>query len=142
MAVVLGTGPILVVGLVTSGVANRLVFVTWAVVSVGAYLATLLVADRQAWTKAIRVAIAAWVLAVAFAAHGVLVRAHHEALDLGMRAFLPGLYHPLLTQPAMGYGVAVALGLCGLLMVLLATPLGRRSAVGPTANARAKRIED
>lgn len=135
-AVALGAGPVLIVGLLTSGVANRLDFVTWAAVSAAAYVTTLVVADRRGWTKAIVVAVAAWVLAIAFAAHGLLVRVHHEAFDAGMRAFVPGLYHPLLTRPAMGYGVAVACGLVGLLVVLLATPLGRRRSI--TTGSRAK----
>jgi hypothetical protein len=58
-------------------------------------------------------------LAFGFAAFAWLESKHHETLNLGFRAVLPGLYHPVLTAPrSMGTGAVLlaAAGLAGLVL--------------------------
>ena len=105
-----GLAPLLSVGFVASALANRLVFVAWALGAGVGYA----VASHRAVDLGVpplgRLAVALTVVAVALVLLGHLIARHREALDLGFRALLPALYHPWLTHPGTSYGSGVACG--------------------------------
>ena len=114
-----GLAPLLSLGFVTSAVANRLVFAVWAVLTGLVYTLALRRAALAGVAPMGRLAVSLTVAAVALAFFGHLVARHHEALDLGLRATLPGLYRPWLTEPAAFYGTGAVLGVGALIAYFL-----------------------
>ncbi|HWM89927.1 MAG TPA: hypothetical protein VN493_04105 [Thermoanaerobaculia bacterium] len=109
-----GLLPVLLLGFGYSAIADRTVFVLWAFV-VGIAWIVLLRQGMEAGLR--RPLLAGWLLlllAAGLAGFAWLEAKHHESLDLGFRAVLPGLYHPVLTAPRTAGVIAGLLGLAGL----------------------------
>jgi len=109
--------PALVLGFLASALANRLVFAGWGL-AVAAVLVPVLRRSFELWLGrpgggARSAAAAAFVLAPALGAFAWLAGRHHEILDLGARAVLPGLYSPAATAPATWWLLAGALAAAG-----------------------------
>lgn len=122
-----GLLPVLLIGFATSALANRLVFAVWGVVVAGGYAALLRVTYDLGWEGRQVAAGGLGTLALGFAAFAALVERHQEIFDLGYRAFLPALHHPVLTRPAVPLGLAVLLAVAA--AVCLARVPGRGASV-------------
>jgi len=107
-----GLLPILVVGFLYSAIADRLVFVVWALAAAVCWVVLLRQGLQQGWPGPRLAGALALLAAVALESFALLERRHHEILDLGFRAVFPGLYHPLATRPAT---VGVVAAVCALL---------------------------
>ncbi len=106
--------PVMVAGFVASALANRLLFVAWSLIAAAGAAALLHRGFAAGWPGPVLcAAVLAW-LALAAAAFGVLGARYQEPFDLGFRALLPGLYHPLWTHPGSSYALALALAGIGL----------------------------
>lgn len=116
-ALVGGLLPILLLGFVSSALANRLVFLFWALAVGAGYLLLLRHGWRAGWSGNARAAAQLALVALGLMLYGLLVARHQEILDLGWRAMLPELYRPWMTRPASAF--ACAGGLAGLGAVLL-----------------------
>lgn len=108
-----GLLPILLLGFLYSAIADRLLFVYWAL-GLGALWVILLRHGFAAGWPGARIAGAmAFLGALGLAGFALIEARHHEILDLGFRAVLPGLYHPVATRPATAAGAAAALAAAG-----------------------------
>ena len=108
-----GLLPILLLGFLYSAVADRTVFVLWALV-LGTFWVVLLRQGLAAGWGRLRLAGALALLAAAgLGIFACLESRHHEILDLGFRAVFPALYHPLATAPRTAGILAGALALTG-----------------------------
>lgn len=116
-SLLVGVFPFLVAGWTASALANRLEFVAWGMASAGIYAVLLRHGFQAGWRQTTLACVMLLILAAGWAGFGHLVARHREVLDLAFRAVLPALYHPILTRPALGYGLAV-------LLVLMAAALG------------------
>jgi hypothetical protein len=121
-AVVAGSLPVLVVGFLTSALANRLVFVGWAVAFAALYVALLRWGIGAGWPAVLLVGRLLLLLGGGFAVYARLVARHFDEFDLAFRAFLPALYHPLATQPRTSLAGALALALGGTACLLVGRP--------------------
>lgn len=113
-ALLAGLLPVLLLGFGYSAIADRTVFVLWAF-AIGIAWIVLLRQGMEAGLR--RPLLAGWLLlllAAGLAGFAWLEAKHHETLDLGFRAVLPGLHHPALTSPRTAAGLAGLLGLAGL----------------------------
>jgi len=108
-----GLLPVLLLGFAYSAIADRLAFVGWALVVAAAWVALLYHAFAAGWPAARRVGAMALAAAAAFAAFAWLEVEHQEVLELGFRAELPAIYHPVATRPAAAGALAAALALLG-----------------------------
>jgi hypothetical protein len=114
---VAGLLPILLLGFLYSALADRTVFVLWALVA-GALWVTLLRQGMSAGWRTLRLTGSLLLLAAAaFGAFAALESAHGEILDLGFRAVLPAVYHPLATRPGTAGVLAGVLALAGAAML-------------------------
>jgi hypothetical protein len=113
-----GLAPLLSVGFVASALANRLVFVAWALGAGLCYTVALHRAASLGVPPSGRLVVALTVVAVALVLLGHLVSRHREALDLGFRALVPALYHSWLTHPGTSYGSGATCGLIALVAFL------------------------
>jgi hypothetical protein len=108
-----GLLPVLLLGFLYSALADRTVFVLWALV-VGACWVVLLRQGLSAgWARIRLLGALALLLAAGLAIFAALESWHHEILDLGFRAVFPGIYHPSATAPRTVGVVAAALGIVG-----------------------------
>jgi hypothetical protein len=121
-----GLVPVLVVGFAASALANRLAFAGWALAVAAAYAALLRVSWDLGWANRFIAAAALATLALGFGAFAALVERHQEIFDLGFRAVLPAVHHPLLTRPAAPLAVALALAAAAAGCLLLPQRGGRR----------------
>lgn len=101
-----GTLPVLLLGFGVSALADRLVFVPWALAVAGAYTWLLRQGIAAGWPRHRRAGALGLLLAAGLAAFAALVARHHEIYDLGFRAVLPGLYRPAATAPATFFVLA------------------------------------
>lgn len=113
-----GLLPLLLVGLVTSGLANRLAFAYWALAAAFAYTFLLRHALAREWPAARRRGALFLTQGVAWGIFALLVARHREIFDLGFRAFLPDLYAPWATRPETAGAVAAILLLTAAASVL------------------------
>lgn len=114
-----GLLPILLLGFLYSAIADRLLFFYWAL-GLGALWVVLLRHGFAAgWPGARLTGAMALLGASGLAGFAAIEARHHEILDLGFRAVLPGLYHPIATRPATAAAVAAALALAGTVALLL-----------------------
>ncbi len=109
-----GLLPVLLLGFGYSALADRTVFVLWALVAGIAWTVILRSGLEAGWQGPRLAGVLLLLLAVAFAAFAWLEAKHHETLDLGFRAVLPGLYHPVLTTARTTGWLAGFLALAGL----------------------------
>lgn len=108
-----GLLPILLLGFLYSALADRLVFAGWALALAAAWVLLLRHAFQAGWSRAGRAGAMALLAALGLAGFAALEAEHHEILDLGFRAVLPALYHPLATRPSSAGFVAAGLALTG-----------------------------
>ncbi len=120
-----GIVPELLLGFLYSALADRLVFVGWAL-ALAAFHTTALRQGLQAgWPAARLVGVLALLMAAGAFAFARLEAAHQMVLDLGFRAVLPALYTPIATSPRGADVTAAALAAAGL--AALAAGRQRRS---------------
>jgi len=108
-----GLLPVLLCGFVASALANRLAFAGWAIVMAVAHASLLRVTYDVGWAGRIIAGAALITQGLGFVAFAALVERHGEILDLGYRAALPALHHPLLTRPTTYLVLAAVLALAG-----------------------------
>jgi hypothetical protein len=120
-----GLLPLLLLGFGYSALADRTVFVLWALTAAIAWTLTLRQGIELGWDGRRLTGALLLLLALCFAGFAGLEARHRETLDLGFRAVLPGLYHPAATAPRTAAAVAAALGLAG--TAALALSLRRRT---------------
>jgi hypothetical protein len=106
-----GLVPVLLLGFAWSALADRLAFVVWALAAAAGWAILLRHGIEAGWARGRRLASLALWLALGLAGFAALESAHHEILDLGFRAVLPGLYHPGLTRPRTALVLAAVLAL-------------------------------
>lgn len=114
-----GLLPVLLLGFGYSALADRTVFVLWALVVGIAWTVILRSGMEAGWPGPRLAGVLLLLLAFGFAIFAWLESKHHETLDLGFRAVLPGLYHPVLTAPrttSVGATLLAAAGLAGLVL--------------------------
>ncbi len=114
-----GLLPILLLGFLYSAIADRLLFVYWALGLGTLWVILLRHGFAAGWPAARRIGVMALLGALGLAGFAVIERRHHEILDLGFRAVLPGLYHPIATRPATAAGAAAVLAVAGTVALLL-----------------------
>jgi hypothetical protein len=114
-----GLLPILVLGFLYSALADRLAFAGWALAAATAWLLLLRYGLSTGWEAPRLAGAMALLAALGFGAFAWLEQRHHEILDLGFRAVLPGVYHPAATRPATAGVLAAALAASGLGALLL-----------------------
>lgn len=126
-----GLVPVLLLGFLYSALADRLAFVYWALTVAVVWTVVLRHGVAAGWPGPVRAGALALLLAAGFAGFAALETRHGEILDLGFRAALPGLYHPVATRPATAGFFAAALALAGAASLLVGTlrrPLRRKTA--------------
>ncbi|HEX7184543.1 MAG TPA: hypothetical protein VF756_22140 [Thermoanaerobaculia bacterium] len=114
-----GLLPILVLGFLYSALADRLAFAGWALAAATAWVLLLRHGLGSAWETPRLAGAMALLAALGCGAFAWLERRHHEILDLGFRAVLPGIYHPAATRPATAGVLAAVLAAAGLGALLL-----------------------
>jgi hypothetical protein len=117
-----GLLPILLLGFLYSALADRIVFVGWALVFATLWVLVLRHGMGAGWPAPRLAGALALLFAAALAAFAALEKKHGEILDLGFRAVLPGLYHPNATAPGTAWGLAAAFAVLG----AVALVFGRR----------------
>jgi hypothetical protein len=108
-----GLLPILLLGFVYSALADRTVFVFWALAAGALWVVLLRQGLAAGWPAGRLLGSLLLLLAVAFAVFAALESAHGEILDLGFRAVFPAIYHPLATRPGTAGVLAAVLGAAG-----------------------------
>lgn len=108
-----GVLPVLLLGFGYSALADRIAFVFWALALAACWVALLRHGLEAGWSAGRRRGVLLLALAAGFGAFAWLEQRHHEILDLGFRAVLPGLYAPAATRPATALAVAGACGVAG-----------------------------
>jgi hypothetical protein len=108
-----GLLPILLLGFLYSALADRIVFVGWALVFATLWVLLLRHGMGAEWPAPRLFGAMTLLLAAAFAAFAALEKEHGEILDLGFRAVFPGLYHPNATAPRTAWGIAAAFAVVG-----------------------------
>jgi len=126
-----GLLPILLLGFLYSALADRLLFVYWALGLATLWVVLLRHGFAAPWPGARLAGALALLSAVGLAGFAAIEARHHEILDLGFRAVLPGLYHPVATRPTTAAAVAVLLALAGTVALLLPRRPGGREGVSP-----------
>lgn len=114
-----GLLPILLLGFLYSAIADRLLFVYWALLLATLWVVLLRHGFAAGWPGTRLAGAMALLGALGLAGFAAIEARHHEILDLGFRAVLPGLYHPVATRPATAAVVAAALALAGTVALLL-----------------------
>lgn len=123
-----GLVPILVLGFLYSALADRTVFVLWALAAGAAWILTLRAGLQNGWPRGRRAASLAILLALALAAFAGLETKHHEILDLGFRAVFWEIYHPYATAPRTAWILAGAALLVAAAALLLSRGKGEARA--------------
>ncbi len=100
----------MLIGLLSSALANRLAFIAWSLVAGAAYGASLRRGFQTETTTSRRLALPCLALGLALIAHGALNSWFGPELDLAFRAFLPSLHHPLLTRPETAIALGIGMG--------------------------------
>lgn len=110
-----GLLPILLLGFLYSALADRIVFVGWALLFAALWVLLLRHGMGAGWPAPRLWGAMALLYAAAFGAFAALEKEHGEILDLGFRAVLPGIYHPNATAPRTAWGLAAAFAVLGVL---------------------------
>lgn len=114
-----GLLPILLLGFLYSAIADRLLFVYWAVGLAAVWVLLLRHGFAAGWSGPRLTGVMTLLGALGLAGFAAIVARHHEILDLGFRAVLPGIYHPIATRPGTAAGAAAALALAGTVALFL-----------------------
>jgi hypothetical protein len=123
--VAVGTLPLLVLGFTASALANKVVFVLWAVAFSTAWALVLRWGVSSRWGGWIVAGRLLLLLAVAATVWARLVTQHGEELELAGRALVAADFPPALARPQSGYGTAIALAVAGALSILVGHGLSR-----------------
>ncbi|MEM7481988.1 MAG: hypothetical protein AAF481_12505 [Acidobacteriota bacterium] len=113
-----GLLPVFLVGMLASALANRLAFAGWCLVFGLLYTLWLRRGVERDWSSGRRIGGGLFLLALAWFAFAGLVVRHGEIFDLGFRAALPALYHPIFTHPATALATGGALAASALGVIL------------------------
>jgi hypothetical protein len=117
-----GLLPVLLLGFLYSALADRTVFVLWALVTGACWVVLLHRALSVGWGRFRLLGALALLLAAGLAVFAWLESKHHEILDLGFRAVFPDLYHPIATGPRTAGILAAVLGVIGIVGVVARSP--------------------
>ena len=117
-----GLLPVLLLGFLYSALADRTVFVLWALVTGTCWVVLLHRGLSAGWSRTLLLGALALLLAGGFAVFAALESKHHEILDLGFRAVFPGIYQPFATQPRTAGILAAVLGMMGIVGVVARSP--------------------
>jgi hypothetical protein len=117
--------PVLVLGFVYSALANRLIFVGWALALTTLYIVVLRQGFALGWRRPLHAGLLGLLLGGGFAWLAAIERTHHEILDLGFRAVFPAFYHPLATRPLSAAALAALLAGAGAVALVLGSLRGR-----------------
>ena len=117
---VAGLLPVLLLGFLYSALADRTVFVLWALAAGALWVVLLRQGLAAGWPALRRAGSLLLLLAAAFAVFAALESAHGEILDLGFRAVFPAVYHPLATRPGTAGVLAAVLGVAGAGVLIVA----------------------
>jgi hypothetical protein len=104
-----GLLPVLLLGFAWSALADRIAFAGWALAAAAGYAVLLRHGVEAGWARGRRSASLCLWLALAIAGFAALESEHGEILDLGFRAVLPDLYHPVFIRPSTALGAAAVL---------------------------------
>lgn len=124
-----GLLPVLLLGFLYSALADRTIFVLWALVVGTCWVVLLRQGLSAGWGRLRLLGFLALLLAAGFAAFAALESRHHEILDLGFRAVFPGIYHPLATRPRTMGILAAVLAITG--VACLAANIVRKDSPSP-----------
>jgi hypothetical protein len=113
-----GLLPVLLLGFLYSALADRTVFVLWALVTGACWVVLLHRALSAGWGRFRLLGALALLLAAGLAVFAWLESKHHEILDLGFRAVFPGIYRPFATGPRTAAILAAVLGVIGLICLI------------------------
>jgi hypothetical protein len=113
-----GLLPILLLGFLYSALADRTVFALWALVAGACWVVALRQGLALAWGRFRLLAALALVLAGGLGVFTVLEWQHQQILDLGFRAVLPTIYHPIATAPRAAGILAGVFGLLGIVLMI------------------------
>jgi len=108
-----GLLPVLLLGFLYSALADRTIFVLWALVTGTCWVVVLRRGLSAGWQRFRLLGALALLLAAGFAVFAVLESHHHEILDLGFRAVFPDIYHPLATASKTAWVLAAVCGVIG-----------------------------
>jgi hypothetical protein len=117
-----GLLPVLLLGFLYSALADRTVFVLWALVMGTCWVVVLRQGLSAGWDHLRLLGALALLLAAGLAVFAALEARHHEILDLGFRAVFPKIYHPLATRPRTMGVLAAALGILGVVGLVARSP--------------------
>ena len=118
-----GLLPVLLLGFLYSALADRTVFVLWALVTGTCWVVLLRQGLSAGWDRRRLLGALALLLAAGLAVFAILESRHHEILDLGFRAVFPGIYHPLATDPrTMGALAGILAAMAAVLLILAREP--------------------
>ncbi len=118
LALAAATGPLLVLGWTASALANRLVFVGWALLAASVSAGVLRWAWGCGWSRAGIVGATLVAAGASLLLFAGLVARHQVELDLGYRAIWWPFYRPLLARPQLWVvagGLATVAGALGLI---------------------------
>ncbi len=116
----------MLIGFLSSALANRLAFVVWSLVAGAAYAACLRHGFQTETRARRRFALPCLALGLALMAHGALNSWFGPELDLAFRAFLPNLHHPLLTRPVTAVALGIGLGIWAVVLTYRSQNVPRR----------------
>lgn len=119
LALFLGLAPVLLGGFLASAFANRTIFAGWALLVGAAYFGTVTLGFRRDWGGWLLGGRVLLVLGVGMALFARLAAREHGELDIGLRAFVPGLYRPALSDPRTSVYAAILLAVSGVLLILI-----------------------
>jgi hypothetical protein len=117
-----GLLPVLLLGFLYSALADRTVFVLWALITGSCWVVLLRRGLSAGWSRFRLVGALALLLATGLAVFAALESKHHEILDLGFRAVFPGIYQPFATRPRTAGILAAVLGVLGIVGVVARSP--------------------
>jgi len=122
-----GALPVLVAGFATSVIANRLLFVGWALGVAAAYTLLLrwgFAGDWNGWLLAGRMLL---LLAAAVALYGRLLARYWEEFELGWAASFPSFFDASLLRPRTVYTASILLTVMGALQILVGHGAARKT---------------
>lgn len=118
-AVLAGTLPVLVIGIVASFFSNKVLFALWGLFAASLYTLFLRWGMSAHWNPWFTSGRSLLILAFSLTLLGRLVTRYGDELDVGARAALGDLYRPVLTQVQSAYTVAIVVAVAGTLCVLI-----------------------